>query len=525
VRLIRSALVWLSLFAVATAQAQTVLNRGNPAEPGTLDPAQQTLIAEYEIVSDLFMGLCQISPKGLPIPGAAESWTTSADGRTTTFKLAAGLTWSDGVKLTAEDFVYTFRRVLDPATGSLQANMAFKIKNAEAVNTGKLPVSALGVSAPDERTFVVELAEPSPALFWLLTQALLWPVPKHVIAKHPKDWTKPGILVSNGPYVLKEWRPHDHITLVKNPRYYDAKKVRIDVVKYFPLDDEAAAVKRFRAREIDLNLNFPAAEFERLKKILPKGAVRTSPSYRYAYMTLNNLKPPFNDARVRRAVSLAVDRETLTSRILGLGEKPNYSLTPAGIPGYVQAELDFKDRPMERRREEARRLLSEAGYGPTKPLILELGTFSNQIQRRLAIAIADNLKRVGISASIRVEDTAVYFSRLRVHDFTAGLSGWLQVPDPEFYHHLLLSSSNDDNSSGYSNPAFDAKVAEAARAVDMPERLALFREAEAIALADSPVVPLYTSVGLSLVAPHVKGWEENPLRTHPTRWLWIEKKK
>ncbi len=514
----------LALACSTWARAETVLNRGNPAEPGTLDPAQQTLLAEYEIVSDLFMGLCQISPQGLPIPGAAESWTVSADGRTTTFKLREGLTWSDGVKLTADDFVYTFRRVVDPRMGALQANMAFKIKNAEAINAGKMPVTALGVSAPDERTVVVELGEPSPALLWLLTQALLWPVPKHVIEKHPKDWTKPGILVSNGPYVLKEWRPHDHITLVKNPRYYDAKNVRIDKVNYFPLDDEAAAVKRFRAGEIDVNMSFPPAEFERLKKILPKGSVRTSPSYRFAYMTLNNLKPPFNDARVRRAVSLAVDRETLTSKILRLGEMPNYSITPAGIPHYTQAALDFKARPMERRREEARRLLSEAGYGPAKPLTFELGTFAGQTQRRLAIAIADMLKAVGISVSLRVEDTAVYFARLRVHDFTAGLSGWLQVPDPEFYHHLLLTSSVDDNSSGYSNPAFDEKVAEAERTVDTAERMALFREAEQIALDDSAIVPLYTSVNLSLVAPYVKGWEENPLRTHPTRWMWIDKK-
>jgi len=169
-------------------------------------------------------------------------------------------------------------------------------------------------------------------------------------------------------------------------------------------------------------------------------------------------------------------------------------------------------------------LLSAAGYGPAKPLTFELGTFAGQTQRRLAIAIADMLKAVGISVSLRVEDTAVYFSRLRVHDFTAGLSGWLQVPDPEFYHHLLLTSSVDDNSSGYSNPAYDAKVADAARTVDLAKRMQLFREAEQIALDDSAIIPLYTSVNLSLVAPYVKGWEENPLRIHPTRWMRIEKK-
>jgi len=510
--------------ALRVAEAETVLNRGNLAEPGTLDPQQQTLIAEYEIVSDLYMGLCQISPQGLPIPGAAESWTVGADGRTTTFKLRDGLMWSDGVKMTAHDFVYTFRRIVDPKTGTLQANMAFKIKNAAAVNAGKMPVTALGVSARDDRTFVIELGEPSSALFWLLTQALFWPVPKHVVEKRPNDWTRPGILVSNGPYMLKEWRPHDHITLVKNQRYYDAARVRIDRVNYFPTDDDAAAVKRFRAGELDLNMSFPAVEAERLRQLLPKGSVRASPSYRIAYITLNNLKPPFDDARLRRAASLAIDRETLTGKILRLGEKPNYSVTPAGLPNYTQATLDFKNWPMDKRRAEARRLLAEAGYGPGKPLTFELGTYAGQSQKRLAIAIADMLKAVGINVTIRTEDTAVYFRRLRIHDFTMGLSGWLQVPDPEFYIYLLLTSSVDDNSSGYSNPAYDAKAAEAARTVDVAKRMALFREAEQIALNDSAVIPLYTSVSLSLVAPHVKGWEENPLRTHPTRWMWIEKK-
>ena len=520
----RAAVVFvLWLAAALTAQAEMILNRGNLAEPGTLDPAKQTLVGEYEIMSDMFMGLVALSPEGLPIPGAAESWSVSADGRTTTFKLREGLMWSDGVKMTSEDCVYTFRRALDPKTASPLAELGVKIKNAAAIVAGKMPTSELGVRAPDAKTFVVELAEPSPVLLWLLTQSAFWPVPKHVIEKHPLDWTKPGILVANGPFVLSEWRPHDHITLKKNPRFYDAANVKLDAVNYIPIDDTAAAVKRFRAGEIDINMDFPAAEVERLRQVLPHGSVLTSPNLRIVYMTTNKTRPPFNDARVRRAVSLAIEREVLTGQILKLGETPNYALTPKGLPGYTQAELDFKSWPLAQRRAVAVKLLAAAGYGPAKPLRITLDHVGNQMQKRIGVAIADMLKQVGVIADLRSGDAPVHYARIRVNDFDIGLMAWLQVPDPEFYTYLLLSTSKDLN-NGYANAAFDAKHFEAAKVIDLAKRMALFHEAEAIAMTDSAIVPLYSAVNRSLVQPYVRGWVENPYATHPTRFLWLDKK-
>lgn len=521
--MLRRAIVFAWLFAAFAAQAEMILNRGNLAEPGTLDPAKQTLVGEYEIMSDMFMGLVAVSPEGLPIPGAAESWSVSADGKTTTFKLRDGLVWSDGVKMTAEDFVYTFRRALDLKTASPLAELGAKIKNGAAVSAGKMPPTALGVRAPDPKTLVIELGEPSPVLLWLLTQSAFWPVPKHVIERHPTDWTKPGVLVANGPFVLSEWRPHDHIKLKKNPRFYDAANVKLDGVNYFPIDDTAAAVKRFRAGEIDINLDFPAAEVERLRQVLPKGSVITSPNVRIVYMTMNQTRAPFKDARVRRAVSLAIEREVLTGQILKLGDTPNYALTPKGLPGYSQAELDFKSWPVAQRRAEAVKLLAAAGYGPAKPLKITLDHVGNQMQKRVGVAIADMLKQVGVMAELRSGDAPVHYSRIRVNDFDIGLMAWLQVPDPEFYTYLLLSTSKDLN-NGYSNPAFDAKSLEAAKVVDLPKRMALFREAEAIAMKDSAIVPLYSAVNRSLVQPYVRGWVENPYATHPTRFIWIDKK-
>ena len=201
-------------------------------------------------------------------------------------------------------------------------------------------------------------------------------MPKHVVEKHPNDWTKPGVLVSNGAYMLAEWRPHDHVKLVKNPRFYDAAKVKIETVFYYPIDDLAAAVKRFRAGEIDLNMDFPGTEAERLRQVLPKGSVLTSPNTRIVYLSINHTRPPFNDRRVRRAVSLAIERETITGQILKLGETPNYSLMPKGLPGYAPAELDFKSWPAARRQAEARRLLAAAGYGARQAALIRRSTSS-----------------------------------------------------------------------------------------------------------------------------------------------------
>jgi ABC-type transport system substrate-binding protein len=270
-------------------------------------------------------------------------------------------------------------------------------------------------------------------------------------------------------------------------------------------------------------MDFPPQDVARLKQLLPKGSVLTSTNYRIAYLVVNQLKPPFDDVRLRRAASLAIDREVLTGQILRLGEVANTSMMPVGMPDYTPGAPDFKTWPMAKRRDEAKRLLAAAGYGPGKPLKFTFDTIAGQTPKRIAIALADMLKTVGIEMEIRAEDQPVHYARLRVHDFTMGYSQWLQVPDPEFYAYMLTTSAPEDNFGGYSSPAFDAKFAEAVRTIDTAKRMALFREADQIAIDDCAQIPLYTAVNRSLVAPYVKGWEENPLATHPTRFMRIEK--
>ncbi|MBL8781018.1 MAG: peptide ABC transporter substrate-binding protein, partial [Alphaproteobacteria bacterium] len=271
-RLMFAALV-LSL-GVASADAGKVLHRGNGSEPYSLDPHRTTGVWESHIIGDMLVGLYTEDAIGQPIFGAAENAVTSEDGLTWTFKIRPH-TWSDGVPVSAEDFVFAYQRILDPKTAAQYANVLYAIKNAQKVNKGDLPVSALGVRAVDASTLVIELDHPAPYLPQLLTHHTATPLPRALVQKVGNDWTKPGTMVSNGPYLLTEWRPHDHVKLVKNPKFFDAATVKIDEVYFYPIEDDLAALKRYRAGELDTNERWPLTEHKWLRENIPNEA-RTS---------------------------------------------------------------------------------------------------------------------------------------------------------------------------------------------------------------------------------------------------------
>ena len=458
---LRVALAALALAAAAltaSASAEVVLNRGNIAEPGSLDPQKYSTTYETEIQRDLFEALVAVGPDGRLIPGSAERWSASADGRTYTFKLRSGLKWSDGVAMTATDFVYGIRRAVDPATHSWYANLLYNIKNAKAINEGKMKVETLGVSAPDAQTVVINLIDPSPTLAILMSNAGLSPAPKHVVDKFGAGWTKPGHMVSNGAYMLAEWRPYDHIKLVKNPHYRDAARVKIDAVNFYPTEDDGAAVKRLRAGELDVNMRFPPNEIDQLKRTLPPGTVRASPSIGVMYLVPNFKKPPFNDVRVRRALSLAIDREAIVNQILRNGELASYSLVVPSIAQYTPVALDFKGKTLAARQAEARALLAAAGYTAQRPLTFELNHRVGLANKRVMIAVQNMFKAVGVEASLSASDVTVHYNKLRVGDFAFADAGWYGFgPDPEYFTYLLLSGSTEINYGSYANPAFDAK--------------------------------------------------------------------
>ncbi len=497
-----------------------VLRRGNVAEPETLDPQKYLTSYTGYVLDDLFLGLTTMDARGRPIAGAAESWVVSANGFVYTFKLRPGLEWSDGTKMAAEDFAFGIRRALDPKTAAPFASIAMVIKNAAAVNAGKLPVAQLGVRAVDAQTVEITLEKPAPMLLMLLAQPLLAPTPAQIIARYGAEWTKPGKLVSNGPYMASEWRPNDHVRLVKNPRFYDASHVQIDEVVFYPTADDAAALKRFRAGELDINGRYSPSDYPWLKVHLP-AAVRIAPASWYTCVLFNQATAKWKDVRVRRALALSVDREALTNRLLKTGELPGYGIVPPVIPGYTAAAFDFKGRSLAERQAEARSLLAAAGYDAAHPLTFTFRHRAGMANRRIAIALADMWSAVGVKAELQQDDLALHYAALRAHDFEVADAGPSWFTDPEYYLSAYTTTSSS-NYSSYSNAAFDKLMDDAGATADPAQRFATFAKAEAVALNDIAVAPLFFNVNTDLVAPYVRGFEPSPTGDHPTRFLRLE---
>jgi oligopeptide transport system substrate-binding protein len=512
----------LLLMAISSAAAAPmVLHRGNQAEPSTLDPQKFNLSIENVIMSELFVGLVTLDAAGRNIPGLAASWTLSPDGKSYRFTLRPNLVWSDGVPITAEDAAFGLRRAVDPKTQGQFASFLSMIENAPAIAAGKIPPEKLGVAAIDARTLEIRMNRPSPTLlFFLSGWPITYPVPKHLIEKNPSNWARPGVMVSSGPYTLAAWRLNDNVKLVKNPRFYDATKVKIDEVFFYPTVDDAASLNRFRANELDMNTRFAPSQIDWLRKNLP-GETRVNPAMASNYLTINVRKAPFNDIRVRRALALAVELNVITDKLLRNGEVPACGIVPATIPGYKpQCTLD--KRPMAARLAEAKALLAEAGYGPAKPLTLVFSIPGGQTTRTIAVAVAGMWSQIGVKAELLQADSGVHFAKLAAGDFDVAIAGFFANADPEFFTYLLKSTSVETNYGGYNNPAFDMAVNKAEAITETGPRLAAFAASESIALKDQPIVPLYIPVVRLLIHKWVKGVEQNPDGGYPTRYISVQ---
>lgn len=512
----------LAASLAASASALT-LKRGNQGEPDTLDPPKYSLVIELNILNDLFDGLVVADARGEPVPGAAERWDVSADGTVYTFHLRAGLKWSDGTPLTAEDFVAGWRRALDPATAAQLVDLAYTVRSASAVAAGEKPPAELGVRAVDAQTFEVTLEAPDAAFIRLVAgYALFFPLPRHLYAQAGEGWAKPGVMVSNGPYTLAEWTPAAQVRLEKNPDYWNAANVAIDEVIFYPTVDEAQALNQFRSGELDLSLGFPPGQYEWLKANMP-AEVSLTPASTTSFLTLNQRNPKFADARVRRAISLAIDRNILTDKVLATGQTPAYSLIPKVVKDFTPApENDFSAIPMDKRLAEARALLAEAGYGPANPLNFRLDYRAGDANKKVIVAIAAMLQRIGVKADLQANEVKVHYAKLRAGDFEAADGGWQGTPDPVFFS-LLLQTGSESNYGGWSNAEFDRLTRAAAVEIDPAKRMSMFAEADRIAMADTALVPLFNTAHRALVQQWVKGFEGNATNSHRSSDLKIEK--
>ncbi len=500
----------------------SVLRRGISAKVDTLDPHRSSAKWENIVIADMFMGLMQSAADNEPIPGVAEDWQVSDDGLTWTFDLKETV-WSDGEPLTAEDFVYAFRRIQDPALASQYSSLLYIVKNARQVNAGELPPEELGVRALDDYTFEITLEQPAPYLLGLLTHYTTYPVPKHIVEQYGEAWIQPENIEVNGAYKLAYWRTGDQLVAEKNPQFNEADSVCFDRVAYYEIEDAAAVERKIEAGDMDINNGFDGGRAEELEKKFP-GWVRTTPGLITTYWSFNSSQEPFDDVRVRKALSLALDREFIVNKVLTPGYIPAYAFVPPKISNYNvdRPEVSFADMPREERLEQARTLLGEAGFGPDNPLTFEFIHRSTDDNPKAAPVAQANWEEIApwVNAEILRQDTKVLYARLRQADFEVADGAWVaDFDDPINFLYLLDSETGQQNYGRYGNAEYDALLQQASRTRDLEQRAEIFAEAEKLMLEDYPITPMWVQVTKNLVDPELTGWEENAQDNHLSRWL------
>ena len=507
-----------------TVPAQT-LERGNGPEPSTLDAHRCQEVACGNVLRDLYEGLVTEDAHGRLIPGMAQRWSVSADGRRWTFVLREDLRWSNGEALDASQVVASFRRAFAPATAAPFGELFDALENAQAVQAGKVPPAALGVSAPDARTVVFRLQR-SASLPALLTLPIAFPVYLPAVDRYGAQHTRPGHLVSNGAYTLSAWTPQANLLVARNPRFHDAARVAIAQVRFHVTEDAAAELQRYAAGDLDLTEVVPPQPVNALRSRFG-GQLRLSPYLGAFWLGMNLTRPPLRDApQLRQALSLAIDRDKLTRHVTGLGETPAYGIVPPGIAGYTPAAAPWSALSQAQREAKARALYRAAGYSDAQPLVIELRYNTATPHRRMALAVAAMWRQtLGVQVRLRNEEWKVFVQNRRQRAITQVFrGGWIgDVPDAR---NFLAAFGSDGplNWSGYDDAGFRDRLARADAAKSEAARNAWLHAAETRLLSGDAVIPLYYYTSKHLVSERVRGYESNALDHHASRWLSLEAK-
>ena len=512
--------------AVTQGNRAQILHQGIGAEPEDLDPHLTQFNAHFNVAMALGEGLVGYDPHDLhPVPGVAERWEISRDGLVFTLHLRANARWSNGDPVTAADFVFSARRMLSPALGSPYRYYYDDVRGAKEFSASAAPdFSTVGIRALDDRTLRIELAHPAPYLLFLLGHWSWYPVHRATVEKYGRfnqpysGWTKPGRFVGNGPFTLADWKPGQVIIVKKNPLYWDAARVRLAEIDFHFIENADTEERAFRSGQLHITESVPGS------KLPHYAAASASPlviaqffsTYSYAF---NVTRPPFSDARVRRAFSLAIDRARVVASQPASGIRPAFSFVPPSTSYTYDGDARLRFDPVE-----ARRLLAEAGFpdGRNFPPV-ELSTNTNLRHQELAEVVQEMWQQnLGVRVTIANKEGKVFYDDRLGGRFQIARSGWVGDYIDPFAFLTVYLTGGGQNEARYANPDYDRLALAAARTLDEPTRLARYRDAETVLLRDLPIVPVFYDTIAHLVNPAVHGRFPNLLDFHPYQGIWLE---
>ncbi|WP_340616811.1 ABC transporter substrate-binding protein [Xenorhabdus entomophaga] len=501
------------------AEKQEIV-RNNGSFPASLDVHKVESNVELNIIHDFFDGLVYTDRKGKIEPRLAESWETQ-DNQTWLFHLRKGAKWSDGSPITAHDVVFSWRRLLDPTMGSPYGSYlgTAHVINADDILSGKKKAEELGVKALDDLTLEVKLDKPVAYFLQMLTHPILVPISERVVKKHGDKWTHPDTFVGSGAFKLAEWKVNENVIGVRNPNYWDDKNTVINKVTYLALTSEKSDLNRYLAGEIDITLTIPLDSFASLKKTLGD-QVHIDPMLSTYYYAFNTKKPPFNDVRVRKALSLAIDRDVIAGKIFGMGQLPAYDILPPNIGGITLTPPEYASWTQEQRIKKAKELLNEAGFNEKNPLKFNLLYNTRESHKKLAIAVTAMWKKnLGVQANLQNQEWKVMLDNMHQNKFDVVRYEWTaDYNSPMSFLGIFLTGSSH-NIPLYENSDFDQLVIKAGETNDT----AYYQKAMDIFNNDMPVIPIYYYVTNRMIKPYVGGFYVSPMDYISTRDLYIIK--